>query len=168
MLGKSEDYLRQRFGATPEQQAEAVRARYGKDRTFAVPILTTCALAGLVKWHEVPSLPFELACFPQSLFRFLRLRVVSYALPALIAIGQCVYHHRRPRNPIARFVRWLARRKSLRVLETIQRKVDGQDITADVTPGADTKMLDLMQALKASLAGEKPKKEKGEAKRKAS
>jgi DNA end-binding protein Ku len=55
-----------------------------------------------------------------------------------------------------------------RVLETIQRKVDGQDITADVTPGTDTKMLDLMQALKASLAGEKPKKEKGEAKRKAS
>jgi DNA end-binding protein Ku len=59
-----------------------------------------------------------------------------------------------------------------RVLETIQRKVDGQDITADITPGADTKMLDLMQALKASLAGEKPKKEKekekGESKRKAS
>jgi DNA end-binding protein Ku len=61
-----------------------------------------------------------------------------------------------------------------RVLETIQRKVDGQDITADITPGTDTKMLDLMQALKASLAGEKPKKEKekekekGESKRKAS
>ena len=55
-----------------------------------------------------------------------------------------------------------------RVLETIQRKVDGQDITADITPGADTKMLDLMQALKASLAGEKPKKEKAEAKRKVS
>ena len=59
-----------------------------------------------------------------------------------------------------------------RVLETIQRKVDGQDITADITPGSDTKMLDLMQALKASLAGEKPKKEKekekGESKRKAS
>jgi DNA end-binding protein Ku len=59
-----------------------------------------------------------------------------------------------------------------RVLETIQRKVDGQDITADITPGSDTKMLDLMQALKASLAGDKPKKEKekekGESKRKAS
>ena len=56
-----------------------------------------------------------------------------------------------------------------RVLETIQRKVEGQDITADATPGTDTKMLDLMQALKASLSGsEKPKKEKGEAKRKAS
>ena len=55
-----------------------------------------------------------------------------------------------------------------RVLETIQRKVDGQDITADITPGTDTKMLDLMAALKASLAGEKPKKEKGESKRMAS
>jgi len=56
-----------------------------------------------------------------------------------------------------------------RVLETIQRKVEGQDITADITPGTDTKMLDLMQALKASLAGgEKPKKEKSESKRKAS
>lgn len=118
-LAKSEEYMR-RFGTTPEEQAEAVRARYGKDRTFAVPILTTCALAGLVSWNEVPSLPFELACFPQSWFRFLRLRVVSYALPALIAIGQCVWHHRRPRNPIARLVRRLARRRSLRVLEAIQ------------------------------------------------
>src|SRR5688572_13306240 len=40
-----------------------------------------------------------------------------------------------------------------RVLETIQRKVEGQDITTDVAPsnGGD-KILDLMEALKASLA----------------
>src|SRR5262245_16229678 len=119
-LRRANGYMTERFGATPEQQAEAVRLRYGKDRTFAVPILTTCALAGLVTWNEVPSLPFELACFPQSWFRFLRLHVVSYALPALIAIGQCVWHHRRPWNPIARLVRRLARRRSLRVLERIQ------------------------------------------------
>src|SRR5205085_5996159 len=119
-LRQVEAYLSERFGKTAEQQAEAVRARYGKDRTFAVPILTTCALAGLVKWDEVPSLPFELACFPQSWFRFLRLPVVSYALPALIAIGQCVWHHRRPWSPLARLVRRLARRRSLRVLERIQ------------------------------------------------
>ena len=55
-----------------------------------------------------------------------------------------------------------------RVLETIQRKIDGQDITADATPGSDTKMLDLMEALKASLSKETPKKEKGESKRKVS
>jgi DNA end-binding protein Ku len=45
-----------------------------------------------------------------------------------------------------------------RMLETIQRKIDGQDITADVAPGSDTKMIDLMEALKASLAKEKPKR----------
>lgn len=46
-----------------------------------------------------------------------------------------------------------------RVLETIQRKIEGQDITGDAAPAStDTKMLDLMQALKASLAKEKPEK----------
>ena len=47
-----------------------------------------------------------------------------------------------------------------RMLETIQRKIDGQDITADITPSTDTKMLDLMEALKASLAREKSEKPK--------
>ena len=55
-----------------------------------------------------------------------------------------------------------------RMLDTIQRKIDGQDITADITPGGDTKMLDLMEALKASLSKEKPTKEKAESKRKVS
>ncbi len=119
-LARAEAWLHERYGRTPEELAEAVRRRYGKDRTFSVPILMMSALAGLVSWREVPPLPFELACFPQSWFRFLRLPVVSYALPALIAIGQTIYHHRPPRNPITRLVRRLAVRKSLRVLEGIQ------------------------------------------------
>jgi squalene-hopene/tetraprenyl-beta-curcumene cyclase len=120
VLGKTDVWLVERYGKTPAELAEAVRARYGKDRTFSVPILMTSALAGLVDWKEVPSLPFELACFPQWLYRFLQMPVVSYALPALIAIGQAVNHHRPPRNPIARFVRRRAIAKSLRVLEAIQ------------------------------------------------
>ena len=41
-----------------------------------------------------------------------------------------------------------------RMLETIQRKIEGQDITADATPAATNgKILDLMEALKASLEG---------------
>ena len=48
-----------------------------------------------------------------------------------------------------------------RVLETIQRKVDGQDITSDAAAGGGgDKIIDLMQALKASLAKSKPEKEK--------
>ena len=53
-----------------------------------------------------------------------------------------------------------------RVMEAIQRKVDGQDITADVTPDGGGKIIDLMEALKASLAKTAPEAE--EAERKAS
>jgi squalene-hopene/tetraprenyl-beta-curcumene cyclase len=109
-----------RHGETPAAIAEAVRARYGKDRTFSVPILMTCALAGLVEWREVPRLPFEMACFPQSWYRFLGLPVVSYALPALIAIGQAVHHHRPSWNPLARLIRNRSIGPSLRVLSRIQ------------------------------------------------
>jgi len=47
-----------------------------------------------------------------------------------------------------------------RVLEAIQRKVDGQDITSESAPDTGGKILDLMEALKASLAA--PGGEKGE------
>ncbi|HEY7329339.1 MAG TPA: prenyltransferase/squalene oxidase repeat-containing protein [Gemmataceae bacterium] len=124
-LRRTERWLQESYGKTPEELAEAVRARYGKDRTFSVPILMTSALAGLVSWNEVPSLPFELACFPQSLFRFLRIPVVSYALPALIAIGQAVYRYRPPWNPLTRLLRRLAIGKSLRVLQQIQPSSGG-------------------------------------------
>lgn len=102
-----------------------LRARYGKDKTFAVPILTNCALAGLVDWKQVSSLPFELACFPQSVFRFLKLPVVSYAIPALVAIGQAKYFHRKPRNPFALATRAAAVGKSLQVLERMQPESGG-------------------------------------------
>jgi squalene-hopene/tetraprenyl-beta-curcumene cyclase len=124
-LRRAEEYLQQHCGRTPPEQAEAIRTRYGKDRTFAVPILTTCALAGLVSWDEVDPLPFELACLPQAWFRLVRLHVVSYALPALIAIGQAVYHHRPPRNPLTRLVRRLSIERSLHVLDTIQPSSGG-------------------------------------------
>ncbi|MGH7139064.1 MAG: hypothetical protein ACREHD_25235, partial [Pirellulales bacterium] len=102
-----------------------LRRRYGRDKTFAVPILTNCALAGLVPWKEVSPLPFELACLPQSWFRFLRLPVVSYAIPALVAIGQARYFHRPPRNPLVRWWRRAAVEKSLRVLEQMQPESGG-------------------------------------------
>ncbi|MEX2559727.1 MAG: prenyltransferase/squalene oxidase repeat-containing protein [Pirellulales bacterium] len=111
-----------RAGAYIEAQGglAGLKRRYGRDKTFAVPILTNCALAGLVPWSEVAPLPFELACLPQSWFRFLRLPVVSYAIPALVAIGQARFVHGPPANPILRRVRTAALDKSLRVLEQMQ------------------------------------------------
>src|SRR5205814_8797342 len=53
-VAQVEDHLTAKAGRLPERRAEAIRRRYGKDRTFSVPILMSCALAGLVPWKEVP------------------------------------------------------------------------------------------------------------------
>lgn len=123
---RCENWLESAAGSLePKSLAKAIGDRYGKDRTFSVPILTTLALHGRLgdsdaAWDLIPQLPFELAACPPTWFAALRLPVVSYALPALIAMGQ-VRHARRPtRNPIARFVRNLARNRTLRVLQSIQ------------------------------------------------
>ena len=97
-----------------------LRKRYGKDKTFVVPILTNLALADLISWKEISALPFELAWLPQSFYRFLGLPVVSYAIPALVAIGQARYFHRPPWNPLTRLLRRAAIKPSLRVLEKMQ------------------------------------------------
>ncbi|MBI4564271.1 MAG: squalene--hopene cyclase [Planctomycetes bacterium] len=125
-FSRAEAWLKKNVGdLTAPSLAEAIARRYGEDRTFSVPILTMCALAGRFgegrrAWESIPSLPFELAALPRFLFRWLNLQVVSYALPALIAIGQARHVHRPTRNPFARLPRWLARNKTLRLLESIQ------------------------------------------------
>jgi squalene-hopene/tetraprenyl-beta-curcumene cyclase len=117
--------IRNAGGLDPDHMAGAILRRYGKDRTFSVPILLTCALAGRLgpdteAWGYVSQLPFELAACPRQWFAALRLPVVSYALPALIAIGQARHQHRPSRNPLTRMLRNLARRRTLKVLADIQ------------------------------------------------
>ena len=63
---------------------------YGKDYTFSVPILSMLTLCGVLpssSLEKIPGLPFELTLLPASFYSFLNLRVVSYALPALIGVG---------------------------------------------------------------------------------
>jgi squalene-hopene/tetraprenyl-beta-curcumene cyclase len=126
LLDRAEQWItRQAGGISPEVLAPAIIRRYGKDRTFSVPILTMCALAGRLgpgraAWRHVIPLPFELAALPASWFAALRLPVVSYALPALIAMGQARHWHRPTRNPLARLLRRLARGRALEVLTRIQ------------------------------------------------
>ena len=119
-LTRADRYVTAHAGATADERAEAIAAYYGRDRTFAVPILTNCALAGLVPWDDIPRLPFELAVFPHRLYRFLRLHVVSYALPALIAIGIGLHRRHRGRNSLVRTLLGLAERPALRKLAAIQ------------------------------------------------
>ena len=125
-LERVRDWMRRAAGDLgPRALAEKISRRYGKDRTFSVPILTVLALASLLDWRHVPQLPFELAAVPPAWYRWLRLPVVSYALPALIAIGQARHRQRPTRNPLTRLVRLAARAHTLRRLEAIQPRGGG-------------------------------------------
>ena len=116
---RAERWIVERIGSL-ENLPTAIIARYGKDRTFSVPILTMCALAGTVGWGDVIPLPFELSACPHSWFAALRLPVVSYALPALIAMGLARHVHLPSRNPLARLMRSAAGNRALEKLKQIQ------------------------------------------------
>ncbi len=125
-LPRAASWLAARLGSlAPQDIARAVLAAYGDDRTFSVPILTFCALAGRAgpdpgAWRDIPQLPFELAAVPRRFYAAIRLPVVSYALPALIAIG-LVRHRRAPsRNPALRALRDSLVPGVLRRLEALQ------------------------------------------------
>ncbi len=120
---RAKAYLSHAAGSL-DRLVPAIEARYGSDRTFSVPITMTLALSGRLGadgWRQVRPLPFELAALPRGVFGALRLPVVSYALPALIAIGQVIHHHRGGFHPL----RNATRRRTLAVLETLQPENGG-------------------------------------------
>ncbi|QDT01148.1 prenyltransferase/squalene oxidase repeat-containing protein [Adhaeretor mobilis] len=114
MLERAQEYVKVQGGVV------GLRDRYGRDKTFAAPILANCALAGLVPWSKVSALPFELAALPQRWYHKLGLPVVSYAIPALVAIGQARHHHHPTWNPLTKFLRDRSKQRTLDVLEEIQ------------------------------------------------
>lgn len=124
---KAAAWLRAGAGdTTPRALRDAILRRYGKDRTFSVPILTVLALCGKLgpdtvsAWRQVPQLPFELAALPPSWFHHLRLPVVSYALPALIAIGQVRHRFAPTRNPLTRIARETTGERTRTILRAMQ------------------------------------------------
>jgi squalene-hopene/tetraprenyl-beta-curcumene cyclase len=125
-ISAAERWLSGRVGKLdPENLAAKILERYASDRTFSVPILTLCALAGRLgsgpeAWGHVIPLPFELSIFPPACFAALRLPVVSYALPALIAVGYARHYHAPPKSRLVGAIRNAARKRALRVLDSIQ------------------------------------------------
>lgn len=126
-----EEWLRAKAGGLdPDQLARAITKRYGKDRTFSVPILTMLAISGRLgpgrdAWRHVIQLPFEMAAAPHQWYQWLSLPVVSYALPALIAIGQARHHERPTWNPVTRALRSVTREPTLKLLREIQPSTGG-------------------------------------------
>ncbi len=124
----------------------ALRRRYGTDKTFVVPILNNLAIAGLVPWSDVAALPFEAAVFPQSMYRFLGMPVVSYAVPALVAIGQAKFRRSSCLPPWS-WVRRAAIDPSLQVLEKMQPNSGGY---LEATPLTAFVVMSLVDTLSTS------------------
>ena len=127
-IAACESWLSKKLGAplSPDTLARAIISAYGKDKTFSVPILTMTALSGRLgegkaAWKHVIPLPFELAALPHQFYKAVRLPVVSYALPALIAIGQVHYKQTGSRN----LLRKLTYQPCLKKLETLQPENGG-------------------------------------------
>ena len=111
-----------------EAVAKAVLDHYGSDFTFSVPILTMCAFCGV--WpgnnvENVPQLPFELSLFPRSFYRLLNLNVVSYAIPALVAVGIAIFKHKKKKNFLMKRIRQASIRKAMVALERMMPESGG-------------------------------------------
>lgn len=117
---QTKKYLTDKFGGYSDSHIiNGVLNYYGTDRTFSAPILMMCALAGVISdWEKTPQLPFELSVLPQRFFRFLQLPVVSYAIPALIAVG--ILRFRKGKRNLFSPLRESFIPKSLKVLIRLQ------------------------------------------------
>ena len=117
---KLADYLKtQKVDGRSNQVAKVILDHYQKDYTFSVPILTLCALCGIPGddgFKHIPQLPFELALLPRRFYHLLNLSVVSYAIPALIAVGIVIFRKKK-QNGLTRAIRAKAEKKALKILE---------------------------------------------------
>jgi squalene-hopene/tetraprenyl-beta-curcumene cyclase len=129
LLLKIGGYLRsQKIDVNSEQLIPAILDFYKTDRTFSVPILTLCALCevpGKEAFDSIPQLPFELSLLPRSFYSMLNLSVVSYAIPALIAVGIAIFRFKKRKNPLMRWIREASVKKSLALLRKIQPESGG-------------------------------------------
>ena len=104
-----EKYLAdQGISFTSQNLTSSVLKYYGKDFTFSVPILSMLALCEVLNddvYQHIPQLPFEFTLLPASLYRFFNLQVVSYAVPALVAVGIYIFRKRKKHNILSRYYR---------------------------------------------------------------
>lgn len=101
------------------QITKSILNYYGKDYTFSVPILSMlviCKVLDQKAIQKIPQLPYELTLFPNSWYSFFNMQMVSYAMPALIAVGIFVHKHRKYNNLLKRYVRNKAINPALRKL----------------------------------------------------
>jgi prenyltransferase beta subunit len=123
-----EGYLKTKNISLDEQDITSNILRfYGNDFTFSVPILSMLMVCGILPEESVkkiPQLPYQLSLLPTSLYRFFKLQVVSYAIPALIGVGIYTQSVRKKRSK-QNFVRQFFIQSSLGMLTSLMPESGG-------------------------------------------
>ena len=118
-----ERYLsQQKLDVNSNDITSSILSFYGNDYTFSVPILSMLIVCGVLNkdsCRKIPQLPFEFTLLPASWYRLFNLRVVSYAIPALIGVGIFIFKTRKRHNLIMRWIRKRSIQPALRKLEKI-------------------------------------------------
>ncbi len=108
----------QKIDVNSPEVIDFILGYYQKDYTFSVPILAMCGLCdvpGESAFQRIPQLPFELSLLPRRFYRMLNLSVVSYAVPALVAVGILISKKKKSgffRQMMSRF----SEKKAMRIL----------------------------------------------------
>ena len=112
----------QNIDLTKGDVTSSVLKFYGNDFTFSVPILSMLIICGVLDEKastKIPQLPFEFTLFPATWYSLFNLRVVSYAIPALIGVGIFIFKTRKRHNPIMSWIRNRSIKPALQKLEKI-------------------------------------------------
>lgn len=107
---------------------QSILDHYKEDLTFSVPILTMCAFCGIPgeeAFEKIPQLPYELSLMPRSFYRLLNLSVVSYAIPALIAVGIAIFRHKKRKNWLVKWIRKASISPAMKLLQKLQPESGG-------------------------------------------
>lgn len=128
-LSRLENYLsHQKIDLKKGDITASILAYYGHDYTFSVPILSMLIICGVLDEkasRKIPQLPFELSLLPAAWYSRFNLHVVSYAIPALIAVGIFIFRKRRFHNPVMAWIRNKSIQPALRKLEKIAPQSGG-------------------------------------------
>ena len=118
LMVRADDY------AAAQSGVAGLRRQCDGDKPLLAAILANCAIADMLSWRQVPTLPFELTCLTKRWRRDLQLFAARQAMPVVLAVGRAKFHHDPPKNPISRFLRRSVRSKALLILERLQAADD--------------------------------------------
>lgn len=118
LMARADDFVEACGGVS------GLRQSIGDDKTYLASILTTCSVADVLTWRQVPTLPFEWLNVPKRWQDDISLPVARWGAPIVMAVGLAKFEHDPPKNPITRLTRRTLKKKTLAYLQQFQAADD--------------------------------------------